>query len=434
MLDTQTIAITIPQETVNDETVRIIAWHTKSGSPVEKDQLICEVETSKAIMEIHAPASGIVTFNAAVGSEVPVGSRICEIAPPLTASASTTERPTQPITPANGDQPNSAAPRARATPLARSLASEHGIDLSTFPSGSLIRSADILQKAGKLPPNLDTPQPLRAPQQPSNPLAAGVSVEWEDLPRRKSVEARILGAGQSLSIQSSVAVVCHAQNLSARAQTLGLNLAGRAALIVFEVARLLRKYPMLNAIHQQGKVGKYQQVNIGWALDGGQGSVVPVLKNADAKTPQEIASLMENQIEAYLTNTLEPTSFAGATFTISDLSAEGITYFQPLISQGQSAILGVGEELTAQNPLSPLYLTLAFDHQVAEGRMAARFLNDLSTRLQAHANVLQQQSLAELLYCARCQRDEKTLREVRAILVRSEIPPGFVCSLCLGGY
>src|SRR5271154_3621105 len=75
------VFVTIPQETVNDESVRILAWKVASGSKVEKDQQLCEVETSKAVMDIEAPEAGTVVYSAAAGDEVPVGSTICQIVP-----------------------------------------------------------------------------------------------------------------------------------------------------------------------------------------------------------------------------------------------------------------------------------------------------------------------------------------------------------------
>ena len=75
------VFVTIPQETVNDESVRILSWKVPSGSKVSKDQQLCEVETSKAVMDIEAPEAGVVMYSAKAGEEVPVGSTICEIVP-----------------------------------------------------------------------------------------------------------------------------------------------------------------------------------------------------------------------------------------------------------------------------------------------------------------------------------------------------------------
>jgi pyruvate/2-oxoglutarate dehydrogenase complex dihydrolipoamide acyltransferase (E2) component len=83
---------------------------------------------------------------------------------------------------------------------------------------------------------------------------------------------------------------------------------------------------------------------------------------------------------------LAPSDLLGATFTISDLSGDGVSFFQPLISPAQSAILVVGSELTSGDD-ERLYLTLAFDHQLAEGRKAARFVRELSKRLEIHADL-----------------------------------------------
>src|ERR1700727_52059 len=92
------IFVTIPQETVNDESVRILSWKVASGSKVEKDQQLCEVETSKAVMDIEAPEAGVVMYSAKAGEEVPVGSMICEIVPEgMTVTAQSVPASTQSV-------------------------------------------------------------------------------------------------------------------------------------------------------------------------------------------------------------------------------------------------------------------------------------------------------------------------------------------------
>src|SRR5271163_3777890 len=88
------VFVTIPQETVNDESVRILSWKVASGTKVEKDQQLCEVETSKAVMDIEAPESGVVMYSAKAGDEVPVGSTICQIVPDGMTDSSMTETAT----------------------------------------------------------------------------------------------------------------------------------------------------------------------------------------------------------------------------------------------------------------------------------------------------------------------------------------------------
>ena len=442
------ILVTIPQETVNDESVRILSWKVASGSRVEKEQFICDVETSKAVMEIHAPAAGVVEYSHAAGEEIPIGATICTILAEGQMAENPVQQDREPE--ASRTTRNSAVPAlapmegfapARFTPLAWRVAEECGVDISSFPAGTLVRQTDVLRKAGKLGPATAAARKRsskesgpREDQEVDNVPVAGVPVEWIDLPRRKILEGKILGVGQARTIQSSVTSPCRASKLRARIETLGLHAVGLNALFIFEVARLLHKFPVFNAIHSRGRMGQYGDVNIGWAIDGGQGLVVPVIPQADRKDMREIGAVMQSQIEAYIENRLAPADFAGGTFTISDLSGEGISVFQPLIGQGQSAILGIGSERDPDGE-ELFYLTLAFDHQLAEGRKAAQFVRELCRRLEAHAGLEKLSGEAgDQLFCSLCQRDKKTLQNLKAVLLRSELPAGFVCSFCVSGW
>src|ERR1700728_1204278 len=139
------IFLTIPQETVNDESVRILSWKVASGSKVEKDQQLCEVETSKAVMDIEAPEAGVVVYSAQAGEEVPVGSTICQIVPegmaiaaqsvPAVAQSAAASQPNSKpalkseIPPHVAVEPKLAEGNlqpARLTPLAAKLAAEFG--------------------------------------------------------------------------------------------------------------------------------------------------------------------------------------------------------------------------------------------------------------------------------------------------------------------
>jgi pyruvate/2-oxoglutarate dehydrogenase complex dihydrolipoamide acyltransferase (E2) component len=457
------VFVTIPQETVNDESVRILSWKVASGSRVEKDQQLCEIETSKAVMDIEAPEAGTVVYSAAAGDEVPVGSTICQIVPegvavpsqapavaPVIEVAPTSVPVAEPIAAAKVDLPADAAvdpviadadlPPARLTPLAAKLAAEFGYAKESFARGALVRRDDVLRRAGKLPAEAAPAAKTAVPAKTSvaepveNAPVAGVGIDWADLPRRKTFEAKVLGQGQARTIQSQVTSSVRAPRLRARLERLGLTSLGLGALTIFEAARLLRKYPEFNAIHDRGKIGTYADVNVGWAIDGGQGLMVPVIPQADRKTPQEIVEIMQRQVDGYVEGKLGTSDFLGGTFTISDLSGDGISQFHPLISQGQSAILGVGGELDGAGN-ETLFLTLAFDHQLAEGRKAAQFVRELAGRLEAHAALepapVQPAPVQGEPYCALCQRDVATLKSIRGMLVKSEIPAGYVCSVCL---
>jgi pyruvate/2-oxoglutarate dehydrogenase complex dihydrolipoamide acyltransferase (E2) component len=470
------VFVTIPQETVNDESVRILSWKVASGSKVEKDQQLCEVETSKAVMDIEAPESGVLVYSAAAGDEIPVGSTICQIVPEGIAIPSMTESATEiaqgdpvgqaaaveaPASVVESSPPIATAPStgvikaglpsdeavepvidtadlppARLTPLAAKLAAEFGFAKDSFARGALVRRDDVLRRAGKLPAASAAKAVAQKPaavEPVENAPVTGVAVVWTDLPRRKIFEAKVLGQGQARTVQSQVTSSVRAPRLRARLERLGLTSLGLGALVIFEAARLLRKYPEFNAVHDRGRIGVYGEVNVGWAIDGGQGLMVPVISKVDEKTAQEIVEIMQRHIDGYVEGKLGTTDFLGGTFTVSDLSGDGISHFHPLISQGQAAILGVGGELDGAGN-ETLYLTLAFDHQLAEGRKAAQFVRELAGRLEAHAALepapVQEAPEGEP-YCALCQRDVAALRAIRGMLVKSEIPAGYVCSVCL---
>jgi len=162
-----------------------------------------------------------------------------------------------------------------------------------------------------------------------------------------------------------------------------------SAAVIFESALLLRKYPIFNAFCSAGVIHYYQEVNVGYAVDIGTGLKVFVVRNADTKTLPQIIAERREAIENLLNNELRLETLAGGTFTVTDLSGEGVLSFDPLISAGQSAILGVGAVSTPLGASMGTYnLILAFDHQIAEGRLAARFLGELRERLEAYETAM----------------------------------------------
>jgi len=414
---TEMIPILVPNETVSDETVRVINWLVSNGAYVTQDESLVEVETSKALLEIQATSAGYIWQCCKVGDDIAVGAPICFItdnAQPPVLNGSEPDRTPEQV-------PEADSTPARLTPQAAQLAKELGIDIAAFQNGGLIRSRDLLARLNQ--PNSD--KACSSAMQSTTPPATSVTLQWESLPKRKTAEARLLANGEAASVSSFVTMPCpvaqQRANFTARKVDTSFS-----ALIIFEVAQLLRKYPVFNSLHWQGRIGLYDKVNIGWALDDGEGLVVPVIFDADCKTLSEIQTELERYSAAYVRNRLSAKDLAGATFTISDLSGEGVSMFMPLISQGQSSILGVGADL----------LTLAFDHQLAEGHTASLFLKELSAHLSddrqtANDSAEQQPELS----CAYCGSDVTELQANKSFLLACRTPaPAYVCSLCLTNY
>jgi pyruvate/2-oxoglutarate dehydrogenase complex dihydrolipoamide acyltransferase (E2) component len=455
-MPTEPAPVVVPRENVNDESVTLVAWLVEDGAHVEDGQPIAQVETSKTVVEIAAAASGTLRHAAKAGDDVAIGATIGRIgggSGTITAPPAAEEPAAAPATSRNGDHTpavaapappmlepfptNGHAPAPRSTRLskrAQELVTQLGLDPASFAGRGLVRSRDLMARPA---PTAEAPPRIQSSPRPSP--ASGVATRSEALSRAKRTEARYLRSGLETTLSSSVTVTC---------PTLGFrNAAGdrATAVILHEASRLLRKYPAFNAYHDDGKVCYYEDVNIGLAVDAGRGLKVPVIRGADAKGIGAIAEEVRELVVAYLGDELLVEALAGGTFTVTDLSGEGVSSFRPLINQGQSAILGVCAEVFPHGGrVGRFDLTLAFDHQLAEGRTAARFLNDLRERLghfeaslAGEIGVVKADAPAVAPDCSRCGRVPGELEAYGQYLVqtvRADGSPRLLCTRCLRGY
>jgi 2-oxoglutarate dehydrogenase E2 component (dihydrolipoamide succinyltransferase) len=359
---------------------------------------------------------------------------------------------------ANGNghaRPEAPVRTTRFSAAARKLIEEHNLDPALFEGSGLVRLQDVqaLLQTAERPRDRETAitittydydyEPSGTPTHPHTHTptpSAGVPRRNEPLPRRKRIEAKYLASGVHNTLTSTVAVACPTSGLRAAAKQAESIDGNATAIIVYEAARLLREYPELNAFCEGDEISFYEQVNVGFAVDAGQGLKVPVIRNADRKSMAEIAGEMRELVVAYLSGDLSPEALSGGTFTVSDLSGEGAFVFNPLINQGQAAILGVGGEFFPPGCREGMFnLILAFDHQLSEGRRAAQFLGALRDRLAAYEKALGPGSApdAETLCCSRCLLPYEVLQERRAHLIPTMRPDGstrLLCSTCLQGW
>lgn len=291
--------------------------------------------------------------------------------------------------------------------------------------------AALLGVAVALAPAAD-PAPAGRPAKGS----AGAPFELVPLSRQKQTENRYLRDGGASVVASQVSVLVPTGGLrdALAADADGLSL---TALIVFECGRLLKRYPELNGFYADKAHARYADVNVGFAVAGEFGLKVPVVRAADAKPAGKIAEEVRGLLVAYAENKLAPDQLAGGTFTVSDLSGEGIFALNPLIVKGQAAILGVGTEVRLTPGGDALFtLTLSFDHQLADGLLAARFLAELAERLRHHEAALRQRAAPK----PRCGKCGRTVGEVRALnghlmqTVGDDGGTARVCSFCVAGF
>jgi len=476
----ETVAILIPRENVNDESATVVSWLVADGTHVERGQRVVQIETSKAVMELEAPAAGILRQTAAAGQDVPIGAPIGRVEgdgwrvegkdpppatlhPPLELPPSVRGmvaeqsidlsevrgtgrggRITKADVLSHMDNNTGATTRSltrlgsptRLSARAKELARQLGLDEGSFQGRGLVRCRDIQSPAEeKLPEPVPAPGPRNASDSTRPVAAAGVPARIEPLSRAKRTEANYLRSGLDSTLPSVVTIPCPTRGFRAAAK------GNATAIILFEAARLLRKYPEFNAFHSDGSGHYYQECNIGFAVDPGRSLRVPVVKSADRKGLAEIADEMRDLAVACLDKTLRVESLAGGTFTLTDLSGEGVTVFHPLINRGQSAILGVcAEVFTPGSAWGSFNLVLAFDHQLGEGRTAANFLGELRERIGHHESSLirgKDTTSVEEPRCSRCLRSHSELAALSSLLLRAVKGDGsvrLVCSLCVNGW
>ena len=459
---TSAIPVILERENVNDEFVTLVRWLVKHGERVEADTLLAEVETSKANMEVHSPAAGFLVQEFPEGGEVPVSAAIGHIASQAPAAqaptkgsevrASVADSVNEKIAPVKtSNQPAPAESKSlpavsqhpefpsasdypkRFSPVAAKMMEAHGLTAAHFSGKSVVRKQDILDFLNPPQPQPDQLRMASAVPVGKAPLSA-ITQPYKEVPlsKMKRREGAALAAGVANSVSSAVSVTCFTRGLRRIVES-KMQDGNASAILAYEVSRLLRKYPNLNATFRNGSKLQYEQVNLGFAIDDGRGLKVAVLQNCDTLSLSSITNEMRELTMAYLEDKLAPAQIANATFTISDMSGLGVSSFYPLISENQSGILGVGGEQFIPGSEFGFYtLMLTFDHQLSDGRTAALFLNDLKNRMLSYEDTAAEDR--QQLSCSDCGRTSAQLVEIDEYLLRSAAPDGYVCSLCSAGY
>ncbi len=391
----------------------ISSWLKKEGDHVERGDVLAEIETDKALMEMEAYEEGVLTrIVAPAGSTVAIGQPIAVIEAERAEGTEGTERAegTEGAEGAEGAEGNTAAvpddgarpadreppSHIRATPLVRALARDHGIDLATVtgtgPGGRIVRAdidAVIAERDGAAAPS-SALVPTRA-----EPTAAAGDDERVPLTAIRRITARRLteSAAAPHFYLTAVADVGALQGLRAELNTelaAGAVLISVTDLLIRACAVALAAHPQVNSSWGGDHLLRHRQVNIGCAVAADAGLLVPVIRDADHKGLAEIAAESHTLIERARSGRLTPDDMSGGTFTISNLGMYGIDHFTAIINPPEAAILAVGaaqqEAVVREGQLavaSRVKLTLAIDHRVLDGATAAAFLQDL-VRLLEH--------------------------------------------------
>ncbi len=201
--------------------------------------------------------------------------------------------------------------------------------------------------------------------------------------------------------------------------------------VVFETSRLLLKYPLLNAFFDDNKIGKYSEVNIGIACDLDDGLKVVKLPATEQLSIFEIEEKIYELSNKYLDKKLSVNDLSDITFTVTDISSTGVSFFAPLINKNNSAILGIAK----LNELSGNYVvSLSFDHRVTEGKYAGNFLAELKARVESF--YFDGEVTGPVEYCYKCLKElTEDLNEKGFIKVQTKGgEEKLICDTCLFNY
>lgn len=403
--------ITMPRLSDTMESGVIAAWHKHAGDRVSAGDVIADIETDKAIMELEAYDDGVLErILVPEGASAPIGAPIGLLGEG-TGSGSAAPEPAEPPAPAAAPEPAPApaapepvAPpasprdgRPPASPLARRLARDLGVDLGTVqgsgPHGRVIR-ADIEAAAAPA-------RPEPAPAAVAEP-APDDDVEVLPLPQMRRVAADRLTRSKQEAPHIYLTRAVDVTDLLALRVTLNETLVGAGGpkvsvndLVVKAVAGALRAHPEINVSFAGDSVRRHRRVHVGVAVAVESGLLVPVVHDADRMSVSEIAARTRDLSAKARERKLRPEEMSGGTFTVSNLGMFGIEQFTAVINPPEAAILAVGaatEELRPRDgaPVvrSVMRVTMSCDHRVVDGATGARFLQTLTALLEAPLRIL----------------------------------------------
>jgi pyruvate dehydrogenase E2 component (dihydrolipoamide acetyltransferase) len=377
----------MPALEMAQETGKLISWLKKEGETVSKGEPLLEVETDKAVMEVEAPADGVLAgVKVEAGTEVAVGKVIAWIvrpgeAPPAEESPAESARKMASPAATSGSAATvtAAAPPARdikISPKARRLAVERGVDLAGVRGsgcGGEILAGDIIAAAETQPSTSDVVE-----AKPASPIARlmaeRTTQSWTTVPHfflSRKVDAAALNRARE----------SHATDGGKLTHT---------DLLVSLVAQALLKHPVMNSSWRDGRVHSNDEINVAIAMAVEDGVVAPVIHHADRLDLGKIALQRADLTQRARAGKLRPQDLAGATFTLSNLGMFGVDAFAAIITPPQAAVLAVGaihDKVVAVEGQpavrSMMILTLSVDHRVADGARAARFLEDLARSIRS---------------------------------------------------
>lgn len=373
--------ITMPPGGQTTDQSLIAGWHKKVGDPVKRGDVLFEIETDKATLEVESYCEGILrAMLYQEGDLVTTGEVVAYVGSPEEAlpdqpTAETLSEPDQvdddpaeeeyrPIIPAMP------VTNALASPKAKKAARNHGVDLAVLP---------ISEKAIKY-------QDVMASVSSAVPVKEVTDYEVIALTQMRRTIARRMSESVSTAPHYTVSMDIDMTACMALRSRINNYLAGQSKVAYHDLlmkctAKAIEAFPLINASFKEEEIRRYKTVNIGLAVALDSGLVVPVVKDVDSKSLTQIAGENREHILEAQQGNLKQEEMSGGTITISNLGMFGVDHFTAVINQPESCILAVGAiiekpvALDGQVVLRPMMnITASFDHRLIDGAVGARFL------------------------------------------------------------
>jgi pyruvate dehydrogenase E2 component (dihydrolipoamide acetyltransferase) len=410
------ISVVMPALEMAQETGKLVSWKKKEGDSVKKGELLLEVETDKAVVEIEAGGDGILGgITAQAGAVVPVGQTIAwllkpgETPPASSAPVQTGRTGAAAMQPAVAAAESLAGPQGdplaaavagniKISPKARRLAKEHGVDITkikgTGPGGEIV-AEDVLAAKGAAPAPSSAPRvaasPVSAPSMPS------VSTEIGALSSIGRIMAERTTQSWTTAPHFFVSREVDGTGLVAAREKFGPDVERTRSvkltytdLLTAIIAKTLRKHPRMNASWTGDSIKANADVNVGLAMAVTEAVIVGVVPKTDGMSLGDIAVRRRDLTERARNNKLQPADITGATFTISNLGMYHVDAFTAIIVPPQAGILAVGAMTDRVVPVPGgigvrprMTITLSCDHRVLDGARGAAFMHDLVEALQS---------------------------------------------------
>jgi pyruvate dehydrogenase E2 component (dihydrolipoamide acetyltransferase) len=396
--------VVMPQMGADMQEGTILRWLKREGEAVRRGEIIAEIETDKANVEIEAYESGVLRrILLPEGATVPVGQIIAVIAAPeddisqyeaaaaVVAPRAAAGAPAPPAAVVEAPRPE--AGRIRASPAARRLAEELGVDLSrvqgTGPDGRILRG-DIEEAAKASAVEAAPPAAVPAEAPASAPA---VSRMRQAIARRMTQSKRETPHYYlTMDIDMTEAERLRRQLNEAAEGEVHISVND---VIVKAVAKALQHHPIFNSWFVDGQVQQQEALNIGVAVALDEGLIAPAILDCGRKSLAEIASASRDLAERARSGVLKADEYTGATFTVSNLGMYEVETLIAIIPPPQTAILGVGAvrkvpavqdgEIVVRERMK---VALSADHRVTDGALGARFLADIRNFLENPISLL----------------------------------------------